>query len=136
MSIPELDLSGDNFFTRGNFAPTKASQVFFSQKNMENLQRQIRYQVHKQSKTVIDQQSNKKLALLMRGVYFQFANNVDEAAAVPAEVAALNRIVVDQAVPQIINAIAAHRQYLKDIQEPYTLMDRPKAESLKGTKLV
>ena len=138
MSIPELDLAGDNFFTRGNFEQTEASVAFFSEANFENLQRQIRFRVYEQTKFVIDQQDKKKLALLMRGVYFQFAKNLDQPTKeeIYDEIAALNKIVVAQAIPQIIKAVIAHKQYLRDISKPYTLMDRPKAESVKGTKLV
>lgn len=136
MSIPELDLAGNNFFTRGNFEKTEASVAFFSERNFENLQRQIRYQVYQRSQHVIDRQSNKNLALLMRGVYFQHAKNINQPDLVSGEIKVLNKIVIDQAVPQIINAINSHKQYLNDIDKPYTLMDRPKAESLKGTKLV
>ena len=57
---------------------SKLNQLFFSKKNMENIQNMIRYQVFLKSdkKFIIDRQSDIELEIIMRSIYLQHSPNL------------------------------------------------------------
>ena len=54
------------------------NQLFFSKKNMDNVQNMIRYNVYEKSnkKFIIDKQSDIELEIIMRSIYLQHSVNL------------------------------------------------------------
>ena len=113
---------------------TPLSNLYFSQKNIENVQNQIRYAVYKMSnqKYVIGQQSDIALKIIMRGYYLQYgkftSNNIKE------QIKELNKLVVQYSVPQIMNEIEQYNTYIYDVQHLPMPMERSLNVSSAGTK--
>lgn len=101
---------------------TPASTLFFSRFNIESIHTSIRHQVYLRTGAVIDRQGDNQLSIIMASVYDESQVPTIEAA-VPAGdtrmiVRTLNARVVERAVNEVVNAIAMHRQYTKDINTP------------------
>lgn len=120
---------------RGNWESTSVSKAFFSSQNMDVLQNALRKAVYERSgprQYLIDRQSADELQIIMRSMYLQYAkNNVYD---VPGQVAELNQLVIDWAVPKILSAVQGYYGYLRDITEGIKPMDRPVSLSSAGTK--
>ena len=110
------------------------NQVFFSDSNLQKIQNLIRYNVFKMSngEFKIGEQDYTQIQIVMRSVYLQYGRNLNKN--ISGQVAQLNNIVADEIVPKIISNIKQYSKYLKDIAEPYQLIDRPKNMSNAGLK--
>lgn len=110
------------------------SHLFFSQKNINNLQNLIRKRVYdaSQQKYVIDNQNQDELLLIMRYIYLQYAinQNID----FKNQIMCLNENVVENVLPNILSAVELYQKYMQDASQPYYTMDRPLFESVTGTK--
>ena len=140
--------------TKQSFNPIKnvvtetlLSQMFFSSKNMQNIQNILRFLVHKHANVVIDNQSPEELLIIMRSVYLEYSSHpeVIDANSPSAqvqkafpkytnEVARLNEIVVNQIVPKILSQLQQYLDYIRDATEQPYIMDRPTNDSVAGKK--
>ena len=68
----------------------------------------------------------------MRSVYLQYGRNLNTN--IPKQINQLNNIVADELSPRILSNIKQYVKYLKDISEPYKVIDRPKNMSNAGLK--
>lgn len=107
---------------------------FFSNRNIEHLQTRMRELIKQKLDVVIDRQSDQELVQVMRAMYSMRGNPRPDN--VEAEVARLNTIVLEWVIPHLVVNIRAHYGYLRDISQPYRLLDRPKYASLKGEQTV
>ena len=113
---------------RGLYEETLLSDLFFSNININNIQRLIKYEVYNISELFIDKQPENDLLDIMKSVYLQYKEhpkipmNEDEKIQLKEEykneIDKLNRIVVDISVPIILSYIKQHLAYLRDIQTP------------------
>ena len=116
------------------------NKLFFSSDNIQILQDMIRYTVHKHSNFVIGNQSETELLIVMRSIYFQYSNNPiitnlqTQKKQIRAEIDRLNKIVVNQIVPDVISETQQYIDYLRDIETPAIGPDMPSNPSVKGTK--
>lgn len=99
---------------KGNWEANPLSNTFFSPENIRQVQRQIRNAVS-QKGFDIDDQSIDELQIIMRSFYLQYAKNLPDN--IPGQIAELNRLVVDWAVPSIISEIEMHIHYQNDINK-------------------
>lgn len=101
------------------------STVFFSPQNIELIQKQIIKTVllKTDKKYLIEPQNRQDLLVVMRSIFIQYAqhlpNNIKE------QIRELNKIVVDEVVPGIVDNILLQIGYLKKISEPMQMIDRP-----------
>ena len=113
---------------------TPLSNLYFSHKNIQNIHNQIRYTVYNLSKGkhTIGQQSDTELKVIMRANYLQYGkftnNNIKE------QIQELNKLVVQYAVPQIMNEIEQYNTYLYDVQHLPMPMERSLNVSSAGTR--
>lgn len=120
------------------------SQAFFSKENTARIQSDIRKEVFKRSHRKyylgekrngrwypIDQDEN-ELFLYMRAVFLQRGTN--KPYGVKEQITELNRIVVDEAVPDILTNIKQERDYLRDIDRPLIPLPAPLNTSSAGRK--
>ena len=112
------------------------SQVYFSQNNINALQEAIRYQVYTKSckKHVIGRQSDTELKIIMRAIYLDNARHRDYD--ILPEVRRLNQLVLDFAVPRILQEINMYIVYKNDIDKLPDPMPRGQFSSAKGTKVL
>jgi len=102
------------------------SKYFFSDDNINNIQKLIRYEFHKEKNDLIDNQSNIILLTIMRGIFLKYSNSVDKTLElIKIQIQRLNGLVVQYSLGKIFNNYDMHKKYLSDISEMPNLMDLP-----------
>jgi len=120
---------------RGNWEQTTLSRAFFSPENIRVIQNSIRKTVYERSgdkKYVIDDQSVDELKIIMRGMFYQYARNLETN--VKEQVADLNLKVVDWSAPHILSAVDHYHYYINDISHMPVPMQQPQNISRAGTR--
>jgi len=115
--------------------PTDVSDLFFSELNVNTLHEAVRYLVYKFSdcKYVIRRQSDEELQIIMRGIYLEHGKNIP--VRVVEQVRDLNALVLDFAVPRILNEISSWETYQSQaLRNPIPQLQRPTNVSVYGTK--
>lgn len=112
--------------------PNALSRTFFSNDNVERIQRQIVNNVYNQSKKVITRQSYQELQIIMKSIYLQYGrnlpNNIEE------QVFTLNKYVIDECVSIIIPNVIQYSKYITEITGPIPINPRSMNVSNKGDK--
>lgn len=113
---------------------TKLNFAYFSKANIDIIQNAIRYQVwvRTNKKHTIERQSDTELGIIMRAYYLQYGKNLPDN--IPEQVQELNNMVIEYLVPKVLVQIEQYLSYLKDISNPYTIMDRAKNTNITGEK--
>lgn len=113
---------------------TPLNTVFFSQDNIEKLQKDIHDQVAAMSggKYRIDRQSDDDLKLIMRSYYLMFSEN--NPMRVAQELADLNARVVGYASAKIYSEVDFHKFYLSDLEEFAPAIANPMNVKVYGTR--
>ena len=113
---------------------TPLNEVFFSQANLDKLQKDIQDQVYLMSgnKYRIDKQNEDDLKLIMRSYYMTYSKNND--ADLANELEDLNRRVVGYASGKIYSEVDFHMFYLKDIQDFAPPIANPMNPHVYGTR--
>ena len=145
----EDSLSGSNtrHLFKNLYGETLLTFLFFSKKNIDNIQDILKYVVHRETGYIIDNQSVNELLIVMRALFLEYSLHpkliTEEMSPkernellqkYTAEVARLNMIIVNQVVPKIISQIQQYVDYLRDASEQPYYMDKPKNDSVKGQK--
>ncbi len=119
---------------KGAHASNMLANIYFSQHNIDLLQDAIRYLVytHSGKKYTISRQSDTELKIIMRSQYLQ--NGVHKQYDQGSEVKALNTMVLDIVVPQIIQEINMYMRYKREIGRNVIPIDRGEFISSKGTR--
>jgi len=109
----------------GNWYETPLSRSFFSEANQQIIQNGIRAGVYKMSKGqfVIGPQECDDLQIIMRGVFLQHARN--QPSNIPGQIAQLNAIVLEYAVPQVYNDAVGYMKYKRDASTMWTPIAPP-----------
>lgn len=110
------------------------SRSFFSNKNIDILQNNIRYIVYTESKNkhIISRQSDIQLQIIMRSFYLQYSKNLDTN--IREQIMELNNMVINYCVPKILSEIQQYIGYKQDISKLPDPIDRSVNLSVKGTK--
>jgi hypothetical protein len=109
--------------------------LFFSKENVQNIQNQIKYQVYKKKKIVIDEQSETDILTIMRGIYLEHSKN--RKTDYKKQIKELNDLVLEYILTgpnNIFSRIDERIAYLRDISVPYTVMAPPQDVNIRGTK--
>lgn len=101
------------------------AQVFFSAENIQIIQNGLRAGVFALSANtyVLPNQSLDALQIIMRSIYSQHARH--SPADIAGQVAALNELVLDYAVPNCYGSAVAHLRYLRDQSSLPVPLERP-----------
>lgn len=139
--------SNTNSMFKNLYGETLLTFLFFSDKNVQNIQRLIRMTVFRHTKEVIDNQSNTELLVVMRSVFLAYSQHpklIDASmsdkerkallAQYTDEVDRLNQIVIDTCVPLVVSQLQQYLVYLHDASSPLRVMEKPLSTSVKGTK--
>jgi len=113
---------------------THLNQLFFSRKNMDIIQNQIRHSVYLKTdrKHIIDRQSDIELEIVMRSIYLQHSPNLDYK--LKEQIQYLNGLVIEWSVETIIPQVQQYLGYLKEIEYYPMPIDLPVNLSSKGTR--
>jgi hypothetical protein len=101
------------------------SRTFFCAENIQILQNGLRAGVYEMSKhdIVIPPQNIEHLKIIMRSIYFQFAehrpNNIK------SQIERLNKIVLDEIIPKVYNEAMGYLKYMQDQSSLVVPIDRP-----------
>jgi hypothetical protein len=102
------------------------SKIFFSDKNIQRLQKKIKREVYKRTngkyKLDIDQEE-RDLLIVMRAIYLEFGRFIP--GEIVRQIKRLNNKVIDQIIPSMLTEIRQYYGYLDDINEPIKPMLRP-----------
>ncbi len=131
--------------TLSNAMPTLLFYFFFSEENIKTLQKNIRYTVNKYSGFNVGDASLIELRVLMDSIFVANAQHIDEHSApssvllkhIRAQLIRLDDLVVNEAVPIVINGAEQHMGYLKRVDNPMSSesLQRPMDTSIAGTKV-
>jgi hypothetical protein len=140
-------MTNESFFRSIGKAPDGAASAFFSERNIDDVQTQIRYEVYNCTGAVIGLQSRQALLSVMEAVYedhsatrsnggqFQHgqvpgmfsgpnvrpgvfpSGGAMNAPSETASVRSLNANVLRRVVPNIISGLREHRRYMSDIMQ-------------------
>lgn len=111
------------------------SLLFFSQENIRELQKLIRYNVYENTerKHIIGNQSETELVIVMRTVYLQYSKVPSNKNQYKQAIERLNSIVVTTVLPDLISNIEQYFGYLKDNDGSVAMpMRRAENTSVKG----
>ena len=119
---------GDNYYKTamtGNWSNNLLSSTFFSKENMQIVQNGIRAGVHNKSngRFLIGEQDEDTLKMIMRSIYLQHAKNLPNQ--IKEQVIALNNMVLDYAIPQVMGEAIGYVKFKNDSSMMYNVMDRP-----------
>ena len=109
----------------GVFEKTNLSNTFFSNQNIEIIQNGLKKGVSDKSngKIVIDNQPTDQLVTIMRSIFFQNSKNLDTN--VREQVEELNNLVLNYAVPKVLNEAIAYLKYKEDSSRMHMPMSAP-----------
>lgn len=148
-TIDDKSLKGSNTNSvfKNLYGETLLTFLFFSQENVDNIQKLIRMVVYKHTKETIDYQSNSELLVVMRSIFLAYSRHpklIDESMpesekkrllnVYTNEVDRLNQLVIDTCVPLIVSQLQQYLVYLHDASSPLRVMEKPLSTSVKGTK--
>lgn len=113
---------------------SKLNQLFFSKKNMDIIQNNIRYTVYVKTnkKHIIDKQSDIELQIIMRSMYLQHSPNLEYN--FKEQIEYLNKLVADWCVEKIIPQLEQYIGYLKEVEYMPLPIDLPVNLSSKGSR--
>ena len=121
-----------NEAVKGIHDETPLSHLFFSSKNIKNVQDTIRYSIYQKTKKVIDNQDQDALKIIMRSIFLQYSQNLP--CKIKEQIGLLNHKVVDYCVPQIQSKLQQYYKYLEDISTLPKHFEHPVNVSSKGEK--
>jgi hypothetical protein len=105
---------------------TPVSLLFFSDDNMERLQKQIKREVLRLSNGIFKldvNQDEQDLLLAMRYVFFEHAQNLPTH--IVRQVKILNRHLLNFVIPDIVTNVKQNYNYLQDISKPIQPLEQP-----------
>ena len=101
------------------------SRVYFSGENIQIIQNALRAGVYEMSKhdIVIPPQNLEQLKIIMRSIYFQFAEHQKEN--IKGQVERLNKILLDEVIPKVYGEAVGYLKYMQDQSSLVVPMERP-----------
>lgn len=119
-----------------SLCPTPFNTRFFSDANIEVLQQTFRQRIKAKLGFVIDRQDVDSLCVIMRAAMRTYGREPisSDEAVIRQQVAALNDIVVQMALPQIASGAVGYLNYLRDASQLPGGLPLPQSTSTAGTK--
>ena len=140
-------LNNNTYRVLHNVQPTPLSNAFFSGTNIQNIQDLLKFNVHKKTNLVIDNQSVEELMIVMRYIYLQYGkhpeyfkkgipikNQPELRKKYTDELSRLNELTLKYILPKLVKEIQAHYNYLKDANSPMYIMENPVNDSIVGQR--
>jgi hypothetical protein len=110
----------------GVLEETLLSKYFFSDDNVMNIQKLLRYEFFKEKNVTIDTQSNITLLTIMRGIYLKYSNSADNTLdRIKLQIQKLNDMVVQYSLSKMYSNYDMHVHYLDEINSLPSVMPLP-----------
>ena len=137
--------TGQNNFAhemlRGVWEPNAIAIQYFSAKNLDLLQNNLRHMVWKRTGHLIDEQDENVIKVTMKTMYMQYGLNPKlpreprkAQQIIDAEIKRLNVMVLQDIVPQTISGVEQYLGYLRDASQNPVPIEQPKNLSVTGTR--
>lgn len=117
----------DNKLTsiKGIVENTSLNEIFFSDVNMDVIQKSIRYGVNQKTEKIISNQPENIIYIIMRSILLQYGNFRVTVEDLSEEVRGLNKRVVDYCVDNISSNVQQYVGYIKTLEKMPVPLDRP-----------
>jgi hypothetical protein len=109
---------------------TELAKIFFSPRNMNAIQTNLRIVVKEKTGYVIGRQNDEQVAIVMRAMYALHARHGDP---IDKELHRLNAIVLSELAPMVGTGISQYLGYIRDASQMHVPLERPKNMSIKGS---
>lgn len=142
-----VERSNTRFLFKNLYGETLLTSMFFSEKNINNIQNLIKLLTWNETKYVISNQSVTELLVIMRSIFLEYSSHPpllndglskeDREKVLKMykdEVHRLNQIVLNSTVPKIVSQLQQYITYLEDASSQPYYMDLPKNVSSAGTR--
>lgn len=113
-----------------NLAESPLSHAFFSDFNIQVLQKRIRQDFKTKTGIAIDYQDRNELLVIMRSCYIN--NSTDPW---KSNISSINDATVEVALSQIGTGVSSYITYLRNINSPISNTDLPVSTSTRGMSL-
>jgi hypothetical protein len=143
----DLSRSNTKALFKNLYGETLLTYLFFSEDNVNNIQKILKMMVFKEMDQMIDDQSNTDLLIIMRSIFLEYSRHpklLDETMSddeknillqrYTNEVSRLNELVINELVPLICSQLQQYLTYLKDASTPRFIMEKPMSMSVTGQK--
>ncbi len=143
----KISKSNTRFLFRNLYGDTLLTDLFFSDTNIENLQKLLKLYVFKESKEIIDFQSNRELMIVMRSIFLEYSlhppllnENMSKEEhdrlllKYKKEVKRLNELVINDILPRVLSQLQQYLRYLEDASTQPTQMELPENVSIAGER--
>jgi len=112
---------------------TPLNSLFFSQENVNVIQKTLRHKFKGESGLSIDRQDDRDLFALMRAVFIMYEQNPYGDAV--EQVKNINEVVVNKALEQIRTNVSQFMTYVRDMDQPIMPLATPENTSVYGTRI-
>lgn len=113
-----------------NSQPSDLISGYFSDANIQIVQKKLKNEVKKQTGLMIDSQSCDEIYQVMLYIYRTYGRNVQ--INVKQEISYLNDVVIHVLTPDVVSNVLQYVNYIKDISKLPTPMEHGKSTSIKG----
>ena len=133
--IPAKECDSYREAMTGTWEDSQLSNLFFSEENMSILQNGIRAGVHRmsQGRYLIGPQDCDTLKIIMRSIFLQ--SSVNRPDNITGQIAELNKLVLDYAVPQVFGEADGYIKYKRDASTLAMPMQAPVSSSYRTKTL-
>jgi len=128
-----MDLVNLNMIHTLQQCRTPLNTLFFSEFNINLLQRGIRQEFKNKTNLAIDFQNKSDLLTIMRAVFVN--NSSDPYADTNSQVKQMNCVVIKKAIEQITTGVSQYMGYIKDIDTPVNPIANPISTNMYGNKM-
>jgi hypothetical protein len=144
----ELSKSNTRFMSKILFEESLLSFLYFSKKNVENIQNVIKYKVYQKTNKVVDSQNTSELLIIMRSIYLEYSSHppilndkmpydtkVQVIKMYTDEVERLNQMVIDYVYPNVLSGLQQYISYLRDASSlPYQQNQPDSSDNVQGQR--
>jgi hypothetical protein len=123
----------DNIIQSLQQCKTPLNELFFSEFNINLLQRGIRQEFKNKTQMSIDFQNKNDLLSIMRATFVN--NSSDPYGDTNSQVKQMNGVVINQTIQQITTGVSQYMGYIKDIDSPLQPMANPVSTNMYGKKI-
>jgi len=107
---------------KGLIEDSNLSDVFFSNNNINAIQKTIRFNIYNKTNKIISNQSTSALLIIMRSIFLNFS---DTSGDFLEQIQILNKKVIDFSISQIETQLKQYDGYLDKLQSLPIPIDRP-----------
>lgn len=144
----ELAKSNTKYMSKTLFEESLLTLLFFSKKNIENIQNVIKQKVFEKTNKVVDKQNPTELMVIMRSIYLEYSSHppmltdklndeqkVQILKMYTNEIQRLNSLVIDYVFPNVLSGLQQYIAYLRDASsQPYQKNQPDSGDNVKGTR--